>query len=1466
MALITQQLSRACSCGGKLIRSHGACPARQRLYKFKYGTHFIHSGTHNHPRPTHLLHLQAPEEAAFTQLVIENPKAGPLELSIGPQTLHGPQRPASEISSILLNKDRIKYEQRKIKQASRGVHGGDHFLSEFAQFCEDHPGFILQSVIGTVSVISAQTSALRAELIKAAPLTGLDGNLNGIVSDAAHGFWRDRSALLIISSTFSPRLRCWVPGIFSYANGSSAEHYRLHFLALFQSMAREAYLRKISIDDTLFANVVDFSEAERVGFIEAFVSFWREEGTTRTADDLRGRAKTLLKGCQQHFRAGVTRIKRLGGVIPLGHASRFEKMAHGLLHLADLNEFRSMGQDILASYPEVAPWLEWWLRESHAPLLFGPYRQMDRELWNSLPDTTNAEEAMHWKIYAGIGKDQTLMSGLVSLYAFAGHYERLLTGATVGTLIRYGQPEPWKETFQLIGRTKPTRDPVRVKHRRYRNDGRPPDTNKAMLQGKKRQKTLQQKLAMKLKGASTSIGKTTTISSRLALSPLTGASVEPGLATTSILSGTLRKTEASPAIVTLPKVPLRTLPCYSQSDNSCWLDVSLQVLFVAVLNDYHSFQERFEGHVASDALLFEVYRVFDLRRSVQSEPRGQNNNPQYLNLQRDGLRRQLFQQPRPIITSLNSMENIVAWLGEVLRSGMAEPANHFALTYFMGHVIDLRKCSASERQHVQVSAQPRPVFYHSLDATLNAHHDGSLASWLKTLIMKPPSHAIQCWRKAPSSPAATNTAPSDNCVHAASVTSIYVSLPVLLIVDVNPEGGQDWNCPERIVVAQKTSSGPAIIYQLVARQATIYEYDSMRHEGFAQELPGAKVNTHLAGVDSGIAPPETFTTSVVLYQLQGGTATQEQFLQTQQSHLSKVHHIQLSDVAVATVHTASISLSNQALVKRPSAEHFWLSEKRRMANKTIDYDAIATSARAPKQPAGHGSLSGRNIKDFFVSSKPIMAGAVPSATVQLPPGPPPRNVVSNAPVSTSHKDDSRSLDPGGTSQDSDSGSERSPLLANLPTPVATRQLSPFPVQCRCGASGDGNTPSILDGLDAINRLSSLAGNDSNLKQRRSKRLLPQNKHLVLWRLSECLTTPPTHSDLISEEDICDELWSNSSARRQIRLGRWRLASTLPASEPDLADLVPCPFTQEIDSVLRPHAEMLEKLLHWRSLVSRAPGNQGMSASQESLEADIPVLAFLRQVASKSALPAEREGLVVHTGDLSIKERSQIIDWIDSHITEAKANRHLWLSGPLMAHAITLVLAARKGSDLLQEAELPPISDSEDPNSETQRRRRLVLQHSWEYQVNAIEMRPMAVVDVDRECIQEFERRLFERSKASGEAGFYQWGKDVGSLQGNWSPYDLGPSTWAVGDFIVEDEDIWKEGPNYLDDQADSTSALAADSKALSSSKPAKGRGPKPRPRPRRGKSADTLRRVASSRAENKALRVDSHIEIKKKGT
>ncbi|KAI0754059.1 hypothetical protein C8Q80DRAFT_1246646, partial [Daedaleopsis nitida] len=156
-------------------------------------------------------------------------------------------------------------------------------------------------------------------------------------------------------------------------------------------------------------------------------------------------------------------------------------MTEQLIGAQDLETFRQIGMSLLAKFPAVSPWFEWWLRDAHASMLFESQRCMDPVLWNSLPSTTNAEESMHWKIYSAVGEKHAVMEGICSLFAFVQHYDKLIASARVGIKTRYGQPERWKITAKQLGRTKRSRRPhsaggLPLKGRRpsarYHNDGR----------------------------------------------------------------------------------------------------------------------------------------------------------------------------------------------------------------------------------------------------------------------------------------------------------------------------------------------------------------------------------------------------------------------------------------------------------------------------------------------------------------------------------------------------------------------------------------------------------------------------------------------------------------------------------------------------------------------------------------------------------------------------------------------------------------------------------------------------------------------------------------------------------------------------------------------------------------------------------------------------------------------------------
>ena len=169
---------------------------------------------------------------------------------------------------------------------------------------------------------------------------------------------------------------------------------------------------------------MDFSEAERSGFISGFITFWMmRSDNTRTRQELQVTAEHLLKGCREHFRAGVTWVSRISGAVAYGMKEEFSKHALALLDAPNSQEFIAHAELLVQDFPKLASWMEWWMCPAHASMLFESERKMDIDLWNSLPPDNNAKESMHWKLYSACGRDHDFLEGMYSLHAVAIYYE-----------------------------------------------------------------------------------------------------------------------------------------------------------------------------------------------------------------------------------------------------------------------------------------------------------------------------------------------------------------------------------------------------------------------------------------------------------------------------------------------------------------------------------------------------------------------------------------------------------------------------------------------------------------------------------------------------------------------------------------------------------------------------------------------------------------------------------------------------------------------------------------------------------------------------------------------------------------------------------------------------------------------------------------------------------------------------------
>jgi hypothetical protein len=126
-------------------------------------------------------------------------------------------------------------------------------------------------------------------------------------------------------------------------------------------------------------------------------------------------------------------------------------------------------------------------------------------------------------------------------------------------LVRYGQAEPWKVVASKIGRTKPSRSEVYSDKKRKKNDGRPPDTNAELLQ--------------------------------------------PGVAPNQKKKSISNVIDVSSSVT--------TQPFFIWKSDSCWLDVSLQLLYTSLM-DLDNFDELSTlcQNVPSTSGVGEIYGFF----------------------------------------------------------------------------------------------------------------------------------------------------------------------------------------------------------------------------------------------------------------------------------------------------------------------------------------------------------------------------------------------------------------------------------------------------------------------------------------------------------------------------------------------------------------------------------------------------------------------------------------------------------------------------------------------------------------------------------------------------------------------------------------------------------------------------------------------------------------------------------------
>ncbi len=369
-------------------------------------------------------------------------------------------------------------------------------------------------------------------------------------------------------------------------------------------------------------------------------------------------------------------------------------------------------------------------------------------------------------------------------------------------------------------------------------------------------------------------------------------------------------------------------------------------------------------------------------------------------------------------------------MGDVLRNAGKQELlqeSSFAQMYFRACTIGLTVCSIKGKpneKHQRVNAQPHERFFFTLPPSKSETSSSSAQAWLKGLVTinKSGMERSSCWRRS------LDTG-KPVCSGSTVQTTVYVSLPVILILEITPTSKEPlpWIFEDKIVLRRKAAGDVEVAYSLVGRifhstaaehyitrfknngtasgnsRPHIFDYNDLSNGGYAVPLDG---KGPLAGEDSQLGLPDGYKTQIIIYYMKGGTATQTAFTKHQLSRLQEIHSVSLSFLEISSLRHAEVSISGSDIVQLPDDRRPWISMQQK--DKFREY------------------VKG---KSSLLSSNPL----------------------SNSDVAAeSHLPELLSVDGATDNVGGPEDSTTTTALLDL-----TRSGSPFPVECRCGIEGDG---------------------------------------------------------------------------------------------------------------------------------------------------------------------------------------------------------------------------------------------------------------------------------------------------------------------------------------------------------------------------------------------------------------------------
>ncbi|EGF99220.1 uncharacterized protein MELLADRAFT_94836 [Melampsora larici-populina 98AG31] len=308
----------------------------------------------------------------------------------------------------------------------------------------------------------------------------------GLLSDVTYKFFLN--GYLLTTSMYNKKLQRWIPILLSWLGGLSTLHYKTHFATLFKQ------IQKTDLSDRekrrLVEQVVDFSSAQKNGFIDAYMEVFKVHDCKI--------AFSKLHGCEQHYQQAVTHILKNHKIVKVNMVGTWKTLCQELL-LPDEPGRPNLEQrfkDLRRLFPLAKKWIDWRYAADVQAMLFQarkripeddpplPEEESDDEEQAQprrradLPKMTNAQESLHRVYYMLCDGKCGIIAGMIQLFAFVSSLERDYEARCKGILVTYGSSnQNWQDIVTSLGMAKPT------KRRYVANNGRAPDTTKELLDG-----------------------------------------------------------------------------------------------------------------------------------------------------------------------------------------------------------------------------------------------------------------------------------------------------------------------------------------------------------------------------------------------------------------------------------------------------------------------------------------------------------------------------------------------------------------------------------------------------------------------------------------------------------------------------------------------------------------------------------------------------------------------------------------------------------------------------------------------------------------------------------------------------------------------------------------------------------------------------------------------------------------------